>query len=512
MTFKLPTINQMRSINDDLGLKLDDNVLAAMQEFLKPFAEGFNLVGMLADDLPPVKYPRTPGYRPEGDENRYGAWAVKTTIKGASRGRLRGKQVAIKDTMCIAGVPLMNGASILEGYIPEIDATVVTRLLDAGAEIIGKTVCEYFSFAGNSCTSSPGPVDNPRNPGHTPGGSSTGSAAVVAAGEVEMAMGGDQAGSIRVPSSYSGIVGIKPTFGLVPYTGVMSVDASIDHTGPMTAGVAHNAMYLEILAGPDGYDARQGAAKAKKYTKALDQGAGGLKIAAVSEGFGHEDSEPGVDATVRKAAKRFENMGATVSEVSIPWHNFGPPIWGAITLEGTVHTMLLGNGFGRGTEGVYWPSMIKAMAECRSRAAELPYTVATVLVMGYYADQEYRGHYYAKGQNLRRRLRAAYDAVLADHDLLLLPTTRMTTSRIPEADAPYMEVMKRSWENISNTCPFNVTGHPAISVPCGLSKEKPVGMMLIAKHWDEPRLYQAAHTFEQSGDWTKMGAASHPGS
>ena len=505
MPFKLPSMDQMRAIDADLGLELGDTALADMREFFGPFVEGYNLVGSLADDIPLVEYPRTPGYKPEGDDNKYGAWTYKTDIMGAKSGRLAGKKIAIKDTTCVAGVPMMNGASILEGYMPETDATVVTRLLDAGAQIVGKTVCEYFSFSGGSATSSNGPVENPRVPGHTPGGSSTGSAAVVAAGEVDMAMGGDQAGSIRIPASYSGVVGIKPTFGLVPYTGIMGIEYSIDHTGPLTATVADNALYLEILAGPDGYDARQGNVQQKDYTKALDKGAKGLKIAVVKEGFENDDSEPGVDATVRNAAKRLESLGATVTEVSVPWHDYGLPIWGALSLEGTVHTLLLGNGFGRGPEGVYLTSMMKAVADWRVRAAEMPYTVATGLVLGQYADQEYRGHYYAKAQNLRRRLRAAYDAALGDNDLLLMPATRMTTSKIPQPDAPYMDIMKHSWEMIGNTCAFNVTGHPAISVPCGLSDGKPVGLMLIGKHWDEPTIYRAANAFELSGDWQSWG-------
>ena len=126
--------------------------------------------------------------------------------------------------------------------------------LDAGAEIVGKSVCEYFSFSGGAATSVTGPVHNPRAWGHTPGGSSTGSGALVAAGEVDMATGGDQAGSIRIPASLSGVVGIKPTFGLVPYTGVMGMESTIDHAGPLTGSVADNALFLEVLAGPDGLD------------------------------------------------------------------------------------------------------------------------------------------------------------------------------------------------------------------------------------------------------------------
>ncbi len=162
--------------------------------------------------------------------------------------------MALKDNVALAGVPMMNGASTLEGFVPASDATIVTRMLDAGATILGKAVCEHFCLSGGSHTSDPGPVHNPHRIGYSAGGSSSGSGALVAAGEVDLAIGGDQGGSIRIPASYCGIVGMKPTHGLVPYTGVMPIETTIDHTGPMTASVGDNALLLEVLAGPDGLD------------------------------------------------------------------------------------------------------------------------------------------------------------------------------------------------------------------------------------------------------------------
>ena len=250
MSFTLPTPAQLRQHGDALGIELSDGYIDDVIDYLQPMAGVFDLVGSLPDDLPPVKYARTPGQRPETVDNPLGAWYVKTSVAGATRGKLKGRKVALKDTICLAGVPMMNGASVLEGYVPEIDATVATRLLDAGAEIVGKTVCEYFSASGGCVTAATGPVTNPRKPGYSAGGSSSGSAAVVANGEVDMAMGGDQAGSIRIPASYCGVVGLKPTFGLVPYTGIMGLDPTIDHIGPMTRTVADNALFLEVLAGP----------------------------------------------------------------------------------------------------------------------------------------------------------------------------------------------------------------------------------------------------------------------
>ncbi len=165
--------------------------------------------------------------------------------------------MAIKDNVCVAGVPMMNGSATLEGYVPEVDATIVTRTLDAGATIVGKAVCEDLCFSGGSHTAATGPVLNPRAPGRSAGGSSCGSAALLAAGEVDLAIGGDQGGSIRMPAGWCGVVGHKPTYGLVPYTGVFPIELTLDHTGPMAATVADVALYLEVLAGADGLDPRQ---------------------------------------------------------------------------------------------------------------------------------------------------------------------------------------------------------------------------------------------------------------
>jgi amidase len=505
MSFKMPSTEQVRKLGESLGMEVTADYANSFINFIQPFAAGYRLLASLPDDVPAIKYPRGAYYRPEGDENKYGAWIAKTHIKGASSGKLAGKKIAIKDTYAVAGVPLTNGASVLEGYVPEFDAPVVTRLLDAGAEIVGKSVCEYFSFSGGAATSISGPVHNPRAWGHTPGGSSTGSGALVAAGEVDMATGGDQAGSIRIPASLSGVVGIKPTWGLVPYTGIMGMDPTIDHAGPLTATVADNALFLEVMAGEDGYDSRQNGLKLDNYTGAIGQSVAGMKIGMVKEGFGQYDSHPDVDAGVRAAAKALESLGATVDEISVPWHPIGIPIWSAIALEGTLHAMVT-SALPRNIEGVYPISLAGRLGSLRDRANELPDTVKVGLLLGAYTDKYYQGYYYFKAQNLRRRLRGAYDKALGEYDLLLMPTTRMMASKIPLADAPMASLMQHSWEQITNTCPFNITHHPAISIPCGFGEgDRPIGLMLVAKHWQESTLYRAADAFERAGDSQAMG-------
>jgi amidase len=505
-TLKLPTIDGLREVAAELGMTMSDDELSQHRDALAGGFAAYNIIDQMPDEIPAVTYPRTPGMRPSADENKYGAWYVKTRIEGAPSGKLKGKTVAIKDNICIAGVPMMNGASTLEGYTPEVDATVVTRILDAGGTIVGKTVCEYFCFSGGSHTSSSGPVHNPHRMGYSAGGSSSGSAAVVAAGEVPMALGGDQGGSIRMPASYCGIYGMKPTHGLVPYTGIMPIELTIDHTGPMTGTVEDNALLLEVLAGPDGLDPRQYGGMSQDYRAAIGAGVQGLRIGVVTEGFGHPQSQEKSDAVVREAANRFKGLGATVEEVSVPMHLLGGAIWLPVAAEGATMQMMQGNGFGFNWQGLYLTSLMAAHSGWRDRADELSETLKNTMLLGHYMVTRHRGHYYAKAQNLVRRLRAAYDAALAQYDLLLMPTLPMTATPLPKPDASTTEIITRAFEMLPNTSPMDCTHHPAMNVPCGMVDGLPAGLMLIGKMLDEKTIYRAAGAFESKVDWKSITA------
>ena len=498
---KRPTLEQMKEIVSSLHLSMSEHEIAEYMEVMEGPLQSYDRLQQLPDFLPAVRYPRTPGYRPGAAENPLNAWAVKSEVRGAPYGPLAGKRVVLKDNVCLAGVPMMNGASTLEGYVPDVDATVVTRILDAGGTIVGKAHCEYFCLSGGSHTSALGPVHNPYKYGFSAGGSSSGSGALVGSGEVEMAIGGDQGGSIRMPACWSGCYGMKATHGLVPYTGVMPIEATIDHTGPMTRTVADNALLLEVIAGADGLDPRQYDVRVDKYTAALGRGVAGMRIGVVTEGFGHAVSEPDVDQKVRQGAERLRALGATVEEVSIPMHLDGPAMWTAIALEGLQMQMMHGNGMGFNWKGLYTTSLLDAHANWRARANELSRTLKISMLIGEYFVRQYRGHFYAKAQNLSRLLRQTYDETLNRYDLLLMPTLPMKATPIPDQNAPLALYCQRGFEMLPNTCPFDVTGHPAMSIPCGMSQGLPIGMMLIGKHYNESTIYRAAHAFEQLGDW-----------
>ena len=501
---KRPTLDQMKDIVSSLHMSMSDREVNEYLDVMEGTFQAYDRISQLPDYLPEVRYPRTPGYRPGAAENKLNAWAVKSEVRGAAHGPLSGKRIVLKDNVCLAGVPMMNGSSTLEGYVPDVDATIVTRILDAGGTIVGKAHCEHFCLSGGSHTNSAGPVHNPYKYGHTTGGSSSGSGALVGSGEVEMAIGGDQGGSIRMPASWSGCYGMKPTHGLVPYTGVMPIEATIDHVGPMTTNVADNALLLEVIAGEDGLDPRQYNVRVDKYTTALGRGVAGLRIGVVTEGFGFAVSENDVDQKVRQSAERLRSLGATVEEVSIPMHLDGPAIWTPIALEGMQAQMMHGNGMGFNWKGMYTTSLLDAHANWRARANELSRTLKISMFAGEYFIRNYRGHFYAKAQNLGRLLRKSYDDVLSRYDLLLMPTMPFKAPPIPPQNAPLAQWCEAAFAMLPNTAPFDVTGHPAMSIPCGMSQGLPIGMMLIAKHYNESTIYRAAHAFEQIGDWRNL--------
>jgi amidase len=282
----------------------------------------------------------------------------------------------------------------------------------------------------------------------------------------------------------------------------MPIELTLDHTGPMTASVEDNALLLEVLAGPDGLDPRQyGGAVAKPYREALRSGATGLKIAVVEEGFGHPQSLPQVDAVVREAAQRLRGLGAAVDTVSVPMHRPGAAIFFPLAAEGGTMQMMLGNGFGFNWQGLYLTSLLDFHSAWRNRADELSDSLKNIMLLGHYMVTRYRGHYYAKAQNLVRRLRRAYDEVLGHYDLLLMPTLPIVATALPEANAPVAEILQRAFEMLANTAQFDCTHHPAMSLPCGMVDGLPVGVMLVAKAFDEETIYRAAAAFERGVDW-----------
>jgi amidase len=498
-----PTSEDMRRLARELHFELDDEeaavfsagttgLVASLDSF--DDVEEHNPLRVDADEAQ-----RRGGAKPEGDANRYGAWAWQVSVKREGNGPLAGKRVVLKDNVSLAGVPLQNGSAVLEGYVPNIDASIVTRLLDAGAEIVGKAVCENFCLSGGSHTSFPEPVRNPHDEAYMSAGSSSGCAVLVATNEADLAVGGDQGGSIRMPASWCGIVGLKPTYGLVPYTGILSLDNTLDHTGPMARTSADAALMLDAVAGRDGLDPRQGETpfELPSFSRELERGMRGLRIGVLQEGFGWPNSDAVVDDCVRAAGDRFARLGATVSKLSVPSHLHGGSLMGTLLLEGVLRQLARDEGLGAGWMGFYDTHFLEFYAEARrKRGQHLPPSVKSLMLMGAWLEGKSFGALGARTQNRRRTLRANYDAALAEVDLLLMPTTPILPALLPAADAPLAVRMAAAGNMTANTAAFDVSGHPAISLPCGSAGALPIGAMLVGRHFDDGSVLRAAHAFE----------------
>jgi amidase len=502
MPVRTPSLEQILQMAEQQGLHLSVEDAAEFRGIMAGTLEAYRILDELPEPRLPVVAARTPGWRPSAAENQHNGWYWRTEIATGGPGPLHGKLVAVKDNICVAGVPMMNGSALLEGYVPDVDATVVTRILQAGGTIAGKAACEDLCFSGASHTCVTGPIRNPHKPTHSAGGSSGGSAALVAEGAVEMALGGDQGGSIRTPSSWCGVYGLKPSWGLVPVTGSMPISYSVDHCGPICASVEDVALLLSVIAGHDGWDHRTIPAQVGDYTGVLGTGAAGLRIGVLQEGFGHPETDPRVDASVRGAIGALEQLGAHVESASVPMHRVAPAIWSGIILEGAAEMMLKGHGVGHNVPGYYPVGMQEAFARgFDTRIDDVSDTVKLVLLLGKYLNTHYHNRYHSKAQNLRVPLTQAYDAALTGVDVLVMPTNPFTATEIPPRDAPRALAVDRALNMQANTCPFDVSGHPAFTIPCGTVDGLPVGLMLVGRRYEEATLIRLASAFAASRDW-----------
>nr|XP_054751262.1 amidase-like [Lytechinus pictus] len=499
-----PTTAQLADVAKNLGFHLEDEELKAFHTMIKGNIDVINSIESLVEPQLPTRYPRLPGYRPDSTENPYNAWYWKCEIHGAtSGGKLAGKRVAIKDNIAVAGVPMMYGCHALEGYTPNFDATVITKILDAGGIINGKTVCENLISSGGSSSAAKGPVLNPHDTTRTSGGSSSGSAVVVQVGDADMAIGSDQGGSVRLPSSWTGIVGIKPTHGLVPYTGALGMDAAIDHLGPMARTVKDCALLLEVIAGYDGgMDPRQQPnITVPEYTKELENSdVNGLKIGILEEGFTAPNADQRVNTLLKDVINRLADVGVGIEDTSIPLHTQGGAIW-QCTEEGNHENMFRLGGNGTGHTGYYPTSFAIALGKMfTSRPDDLPDTMKLVMLQSEYLKQNYMSQVYCRGRNLVFPLRQSYDDALKTVDVLALPTIPFTATKLLQKGTTMQEYFKNCLEMAHNSIGFNLTGHPVLSVNAGFIDGLPVGLTLVGRHYDELTVFKVAQAIENVRD------------
>jgi amidase len=498
MAVSRPSAADIDAATKHFGFHLDADAQRDYLAVVGQMLNSYDVVDELYDEFVRPQAPERAYRFPQPGDNPLGAWYVTAAIASGAKGPLSGRAVAIKDNIAVAGIPMMNGSRAVEGFVPSRDATVVERLLAAGATVAGKSVCEDLCFSGSSFTSTSGPVRNPWDTNREAGGSSSGSAALVAAGEVELALGGDQGGSIRIPASACGVVGHKPTYGLVPYTGAFPIERTIDHLGPITRTVADAALLLTVLAGPDGQDPRQPAQIAEvDYRAALTGDVAGLRVGILTEGFGQPGSLPEMDDLIRSAARRLTEIGCTVGEISVPWHRYAVHVLMVIMTDGATYQMLDGNGYGLGVDGLYDPELMAHFATQRAvKADQLAVTIKVTALTGHYGLNTLGGASYAKARNLVPRVRAAYDAALAQYDVLVMPTVPSTAGMLPAGNPQDLALLGFALGKAFNTAPTDLTGHPAISVPAGLVDGLPAGMMIVGKRFDDATVLRVADAFE----------------
>ncbi len=428
------------------------------------------------------------------DRARAEAAAVDESVAaGRDPGRLAGVTVALKDNLCTRGVETTCSSRILEGWKPPYDATVVTRLRQEGAVVVGKTNLDEFAMGSSTENSAFGPTRNPHDPTRVPGGSSGGSAAAVAAGFAGLALGSDTGGSIRQPAALCGVVGLKPTYGLVSRYGLIAFASSLDQIGPFAGTVADAALLLEVIAGHDAMDSTSLDAPAPSLLEGLDGGVEGLRIGVVSELM--DGVEPAAAAAVEAAAHALSAAGAKVDRVSVPAAVYGLSAYYLIAPAEASSNLARYDGvrYGLRSEGPGGSADVAAMFAA-TRAAGFGDEVKRRIMLGTYAlSAGYYDAYYGQAQRVRTLIIRDFDAAYRSFDILLSPTTPGPAF---ELDAKTSDPMAMYLSDVC-TIPTNLAGHPAVTVPwwpegSGL----PLGIQVLAPALGEAVMLRAAAALE----------------
>ncbi|MFB6211950.1 MAG: Asp-tRNA(Asn)/Glu-tRNA(Gln) amidotransferase subunit GatA [Halobacteriales archaeon] len=419
------------------------------------------------------------------------AFITRETIAGDDTGRLADTTVAVKDNISTDGVRTTCGSAMLEEYVPPYDATVVERLKAAGATIDGKTNMDEFGMGTTTETSAFGPTHNPVDPEHVPGGSSGGSAAAVAAGEVDLALGTDTGGSIRCPAAFCGVVGIKPTYGVVSRYGLVAYANSLEQIGPIAPTVAEAAELLSVIAGPDDRDATtHDIDDEPAYERAADGNVDGMTIGIPAELI--EGVDDGVATQFDQALADLEAQGAETVEVSLPSLEHALAAYYVIAMSEASSNLARYDGVRYGVSGGFEGNWNDAFA--RSREAGFGEEVKRRILLGTYAlSAGYHDKYYKKAQDARAWVKQDFDSAFEAADVLASPTMPTTAFELGESldDPLQMYLMD------ANTVPVNLANLPAISVPIGTADDDlPVGLQLIGAAFDEETIIRAASAVE----------------
>jgi aspartyl-tRNA(Asn)/glutamyl-tRNA(Gln) amidotransferase subunit A len=408
---------------------------------------------------------------------------------------LSGLPVGIKDNISTKGVRTTAASKMLEDFVPVYDATVVEKLKQTGMISVGKLNMDEFAMGGSTENSALKITRNPWDLSKVPGGSSGGSAAAVAAGQVPVSLGSDTGGSIRQPASFTGLVGMKPTYGRVSRFGLIAFGSSLDQIGPFTRTVKDNALVLNAISGTDDRDGTSYRGDTPDFTEGIEQGVKGLRIGVPKEYFHEDAKETEIVESVRKALDVYKKMGAEIVEVSLPHSKYGIPAYYIIASSEASSNLQRFDGIRYGYRSENIGSLEDIYVKSRSEGFGLEVKRRIMLGTFSLSSGFYDAHF-KKAAQARTLIRQDFEKAFEDVDVLVAPTTTSTAfeigGKIDDPLAMYMADVL--------TVPVNLAGVPSLSIPCGFSEDLPVGMQIIGKHFDEQTIYRAAYAYEQATD------------
>jgi aspartyl-tRNA(Asn)/glutamyl-tRNA(Gln) amidotransferase subunit A len=422
------------------------------------------------------------------------ATAAQATIDSGNASPLTGVPMQLKDNLATRGVATTCSSLMLENFVPPYDATVTTALADAGAVLLGKGNMDEFAMGSSTETSAYKLTRNPWGLDRVPGGSSGGPAAAVAGGLAPYSLGSDTGGSIRQPASFCGIVGLKPTYGLVSRFGLIAFASSLDQIGPLTRTVEDAALVMNAIAGPDVNDSTSIPRSAVDYTVGLRDGVKGLRIGVVPEYFG-DGIDPEVARLTREAIQQLEALGAKISEVALPNSKAALAVYYILAPSECSANLARYDGVKFGFSVTDAPNMMTALEA--TREGGFGTEVKRRMIMGTYAlSAGYYDAYYKKAQQVRTLIRREFDSAFEKVDVLITPTTPTTAFKLGEIQDPVV-----MHANDVCTVPANIAGIPGISVPCGTIDGLPVGLQILGAHLSESTLLRTAYAYEQATPW-----------
>ncbi|MCL2936072.1 MAG: Asp-tRNA(Asn)/Glu-tRNA(Gln) amidotransferase subunit GatA [Trichodesmium sp. MAG_R02] len=421
---------------------------------------------------------------------------------GEKIGPLAGIPIAVKDNICTRGIPTTCGSKILENFIPPYESTVTQKLVGAGAVILGKTNLDEFAMGSSTENSAYQVTANPWDVERVPGGSSGGSAAAVASAESLVALGSDTGGSIRQPASFCGVVGMKPTYGLVSRYGLVAYASSMDQIGPFSRTVKDSAILLQAIAGYDPKDSTSLNVPIPDYTKNLSPNLrpkGQIRIGLIQETFG-EGLDSSVLQAFTKAVELLQELGAEIQVISCPRFSYGLPTYYIIAPSEASANLARYDGVKYGFRTSESENLLNMYAKTRSEGFGLE--VKRRIMIGTYAlSAGYYDAYYLKAQKVRTLIKKDFDKAFAKVDILACPTSSTTAFKVGEkTDDPLSMYLSDLM-----TIPVNLAGLPALSLPCGFDKQGlPIGIQLMSNVLREDLLFEVAHVYEQSNNWYKL--------